>query len=56
MSAPGKWYFDMIKAQLELAESAAAGGFVARARDLVEAAMADCRSLLAEMGTKNESK
>jgi len=56
MSASSKWYFDMIQAQLDLAKSALASGFVARARSLVEAAMADCRLLLAELGPKKKSK
>jgi len=56
MSASSTWYFDMIQAQLDLAKSAVASGYVARASNLIEAVIADCRSLLPELGAKKESK
>jgi hypothetical protein len=56
MNPSSKWYFDMIQAQLDLAKSALASGYVARAHHLVEIVIADCRALLAELGAGKESK
>jgi len=55
MSASSKFYFDMIQTQIDMAKTALNSGYTGRAKNLIEAIIADCKMLLVELGGGEES-
>ena len=52
VSRSSEFYLNMIKAQLDQAKDALDDGYVARARNLIEVVIADCRMLIVGLGGK----
>jgi hypothetical protein len=51
-----EFYLNTIQAELDQAKDASADGYVGRARNLIEVAIADCKMLIVELGGKKGSE
>ena len=56
MNRSSDFYLNMIQAQLDQAKDALADGYAARAKDLIEVVIADCKMWIVELEGKKGSK
>ena len=56
MNRLSQFYLNLIQAELDLAKDALADGYVARAKNLMQVVIADCKIWIAQLEGKNGSK